>query len=64
MAIEFDICFCLSRIFEFALMLWLAMGKPICGGALFVLSAFGLLAGRSKINEFSHSSLDGNRILA
>jgi len=63
-AIEFDIGFCLARIFEFAHVLWLAVGKPVRIGALLALSACGLLARRPKIDEFSHSILDGNRILA
>ena len=52
---EFAVGFGLLRIFELAHMLGLAMGKPVAVGALLALPAFGLLAGGSKIDEFSHS---------
>jgi len=46
--------FRLLRVFELAQVLWLAVGKPVCVGTLLAVLALGLLAGRSKIEKFSH----------
>jgi len=48
--------FGLLRVFDLAQMLGLTVGKPIGVGALIALPPFGSLAGRSKIDEFSHST--------
>ena len=49
-------------IFERAQMLGLAMSNTIDLGRPITLSPLGLLAGRPKIHNVSHSRLDGNRI--
>jgi hypothetical protein len=47
----------LLRVFEFAQVLGLAVGKSVGVGELLALPALGLLTGRSKIHKFSHSTL-------
>jgi hypothetical protein len=42
--------------FEFAQMLWLTVGYSMSMGTLIVLASFGLFAGYSKIDQFSHST--------
>jgi hypothetical protein len=41
--------------FKLAHMLWLTVGHTMSVGALIVLASFGLFAGCSKIDQFSHS---------
>jgi hypothetical protein len=48
--------FGLLRVFEFAQMFGLAVGKPIGPGTLIALPPFSLLAGRSKIDNVCHST--------
>jgi hypothetical protein len=55
-AIEVVAGFRLLCAFEFAQMLGLAVGKSVGLGTLIALLPLGLLAGRSKIDKFSHST--------
>jgi hypothetical protein len=54
--IEIAASFGLLRVFELASALGLTVGKPIGVGTLIVLQPFGALAGRSKVDQFSHSA--------
>jgi hypothetical protein len=53
--VELVIGFRLLRVFEFAQVFRLAVGKSVGVGTLFAVPPLGLLAGRSKIDEFSDS---------
>jgi len=53
--IEIVVDFRLLRAFEFGQMLGLAMRKSVGLSPLIIPPPLGLLAGRSKIDEFSHS---------
>jgi hypothetical protein len=55
--VEFVAGFRLLRVFEFAQVFGLAVGKPIGAGELLALRTLGLLTGRSKIHKFSHSTI-------
>jgi hypothetical protein len=48
--------FRLLRVFAFAQMFRLPVGKPVGVGSLIVLPALGSLARVSKIDKFSHST--------
>ena len=56
MLIEIAASFLFPGGFELAQMLWLTVGQPMSMGTLIVLASFGLFAGCSKIDQFSHST--------
>jgi hypothetical protein len=57
--IEFVIGLCLLSIFELAYMFGLAMRKPVCIGTMFATPALCLLTDSPKIDQLSHSILNG-----
>jgi hypothetical protein len=62
MPVEIAAGFAVLCIFEFAQILGLAMSNTIDLGCPITLPPLGLLAGRSKIYNVSHSRLDGSWI--